>query len=230
MRVLVTRPREDSARTAKALADRGFEALCVPLFKHASLPFDWPAHTDALLATSSNALRGLPEIPAQILDKPLLAVGDATAAAAIHAGFANVRSADGNGEALAALALRALPQGAQLTYLAGRDRRDEAIQALAARHVVTTIEVYEIRAVSRLPGALSQALLAGELDAALHFSPRASSQFADLLERCGLLPQAQALLHVCISAAACDPRLPKTVVATRPRLDSMLDALSQMRA
>jgi uroporphyrinogen-III synthase len=227
MRVLVTRPRADAARTAKALADRGFEAFCTPLFKRAALPFVWPQQADALLATSANALRFSSKIPAHILATPLLAVGDATAAAAIHAGFANVRSADGNGEALAALALRALPERATLTYLTGRDRRDAAIQCLTARHPVTTLEVYEVRAVEHLPQDIRRALVAGELDAVLHFSPRASTLFTDLAADANLLSQAQDLLHICISQAATDPRLPKTRVASRPRLDSMLDALSQ---
>jgi uroporphyrinogen-III synthase len=227
MRVLVTRPIEDSARTAKALAERGFEAFCAPLFKRMALPFSWPEKADALLATSTNALRGLGKIPPHMLAVPLLAVGDATAAAAIHAGFANVRSADGNGEALAALALRTLPEGTQLTYLAGRERRDEAVQTLAASHRVITMEVYEVCAVERVPKDLRLALLAGDLDAVLHFSPRACTLFADLMAEANLTSQSEGLLHICISKAATDPRLPKTRVASRPRLDSMLDALSQ---
>ena len=226
MRVLVTRPRDDAARTAKALADRGHEAICVSLFKRVALPFVWPEHTDALLATSANALRELGKIPAHVLAAPLLAVGDTTAAAAIHAGFTNVRSADGNGEALATLAQRALPTGTKLTYLAGRDRRDEALQALSNQHQITTLEVYEVRVVERLPKELRLALEGEQLDAALHFSPRASTLFADLMADADLLPHAQKLIHVCISQAATDARLPWSWVAERPRLDSMLHALA----
>jgi uroporphyrinogen-III synthase len=193
-----------------------------------ALPFEWPAKADALLATSANALRVLGDIPAVHLRAPLLAVGDATARAAHAAGFTNIHSADGDSEALAALAMQTLPNGTDLLYLAGLDRRDETLLKLSAQHHIKTLEVYEIKTLDQLPRAISDAILKGELDAALHFSPRSAKTYADLVQKAGVFGHATHIFHICISQTARDARFENAIVAAKPRQDSMLDALALM--
>jgi uroporphyrinogen-III synthase len=226
MRVLVTRPQEDFARTAEALRKRGHQPVAAPLFVVRGLTGIVPTAADAVLATSANAVRMADAAGLQALSRvPFLAVGAQTAVAARAAGFTDVRSADGDGAALAVLVRHAVPAGATVVQLAGRPRRDEAIAALGASYRLLVIETYETVAMEDLPDGAMVALRADEVDAVLHLSPRATAVFADLATRAGLLGQAQRLLHVVISPAAADARLPRTRIAQHPTLESVIDAL-----
>ncbi len=226
MRVLVTRPAEDAPRTAAALAARGHEALVAPLFEVGALKADLPTETDAILAASANAVRFADAgALAPLLEVPFLAVGAATAEAARQAGFSRVTVGEGDAAALARMAVARLPAGARLLQLAGRPRRDEAIRALDGRFRITVAETYETAAAKALPADVAAALSAGRIDAVMHFSPRAASVFADLAAAAGLLSAAQRMLHVFISPAAAESRLPRGRIAERPSLESMLDAL-----
>ncbi|MEE8274408.1 MAG: uroporphyrinogen-III synthase, partial [Alphaproteobacteria bacterium] len=97
MRVLITRPREDAEALAEALAVRGVEALVEPLLEIVPLnPGDFDlAGVQAALLTSANGARALAAATGS-RDVPVLAVGEATAAAARAAGFAEVAVAGGD--------------------------------------------------------------------------------------------------------------------------------------
>jgi uroporphyrinogen-III synthase len=222
MRVLVTRPIEDADRTSEALAAAGHKALIAPLFAVAPLPHAMPAVADAVVATSANAIRqaDLSDMPR---DRPVYAVGRATAAEAGRAGFRDVRSADGDAGDLAAL-LAAGPHR-RLVYLAGRPRRDAALKALGAPFEITVVETYETRAVEALPAAAAGALRLGEVEAILHFSPRAAVVFERLATQAGLGAEAGLLLHVFISDAAVTDAFPHRRIAERPNLAAMIAAL-----
>jgi uroporphyrinogen-III synthase len=226
VRVLITRPAQDSARTAALLAARGHVTLSAPLFTVEPLTPARPAAVDAVIAASANAVRmAQPELLQPFLDCPFLAVGDATADAAARAGFRHVTSAAGAARDLAALVERVLPEGAAILHLAGIPRRDEALQAVAGRYQVSVAETYETVAVEELPAAIRDALTSHALDAVLHFSPRAAEVFAQLAEKAGLLEHVARLQHVFISSAARDPRLPPGKVAENPGLESVVNAL-----
>jgi uroporphyrinogen-III synthase len=225
MRVLVTRPREDSVRTAEALAARGHEAVVAPLFEVRRLPASLPETADAILAASANAVR-MADAPAAGLGAlPFFAVGPQTAGEARRAGFQDVRTADGDAAALARLVRSSMTTGNTLLHLAGRPRRDEAIAALGADFRIILAETYETGSVGSLPDAAAQAIRDGQLDAVAHFSPRAARVFGDLADHAGLLTRAQKLLHVFISPAAVDPRFPLTRIARKPDLESVVAAL-----
>ncbi len=226
MRVLVTRPAEDCARTAALLRSRGHEAVPAPLFSVRTLPAELAIAADAVLAASANALRRAdPAGLAGLTRLPLFAVGAATAAAAREAGFRDIRAAGGDSLDLARLIAEGLPAGARLLHLAGRPRRDEAIAALDGRFRIAVAETYATEACDALPPIAAEALREGRLDAVLHFSPRAARVFADLAEAAGLMAAARRLRHVFISAAAADGRLPEGRIAQRPSLESVVDAL-----
>jgi uroporphyrinogen-III synthase len=226
MRVLVTRPREDFARTAEVLAAAGHVAVGAPLFAVKRLPAVLPDAADAVLAASANAIRMAD--PAQLDrlgDAPCFAVGAQTAFAARAAGFRDVRSADGDAVALASLLRASIRPGAALLHLAGRPRRDEAIAALRPDYQVAVAETYETLPVTTLPEVAVSALRDGNLDAVMHLSPRATRIFAELADEAGVLHEAQALLHVVISPAAVDPRLTRVRIARHPDLESVIAAL-----
>jgi uroporphyrinogen-III synthase len=227
MHILVTRPLEDSQRTVEALIALGHQALVVPLFEIRPLPYALPEKPDCLLATSANALHVCDHAAfAPWGDIPFFSVGEATASAAREFGFLNVISADSDSLGLAALIRKKVALGASVLQLAGKPRRDAAIQALKPDYCVSTVETYETVACSQLPDAIAKALENREIDAVLHFSPRASAVFMDLITEVHLAEKAAELHHICISETARDARLKKVSVAAKPTMKAMLEAIS----
>jgi uroporphyrinogen-III synthase len=103
MRVAITRAMPEAEITAQRVRELGAEPVIAPLLT--IVPCGYDTNTEdaqAIIFTSINGVRAFPatrEARARIL-----AVGDATADAARAAGFLDVRSADGDVDALAALA------------------------------------------------------------------------------------------------------------------------------
>ncbi|MGL5139018.1 MAG: uroporphyrinogen-III synthase [Beijerinckiaceae bacterium] len=225
MRVLVTRPEGDAKATAGALVARGHVPVLAPLFEIVPLPVETGGPFDGVAATSSNALRALDgQALARLATTQLFVVGDATASAARDLGFAEIHSAGGDSDELARLITRMMPEGGKLLRLAGRDRRDDAFTTLPSSFTLTTLVTYDSAAREAFPSGVIGMLAGGSIDAALHFSPRAARHFGDLTQDISLAPS---FLHVCISAAARDPRFRRAVVADQPNAEAMLTALDQ---
>jgi uroporphyrinogen-III synthase len=224
MRVLVTRPAEDSARTADALRAAGHDAVVVPLFDIQPIAHTVPKHVDAFIATSANALRHAWLTPVHSTT-PVYTVGDATAAVAEQAGFSSIHSARGDSADLATLVRGALKANARIGYFAGIPRQDDALQALSDQFTLLTLETYRTLAAIRLPDAISSGLISGHVDAVLHFSPRSAQIFDDLVEEAGLFVEADRILHVFISRGAEIPRFTRRKIAVRPNLAAMIAAL-----
>lgn len=129
-RLVVVRPEPGNSRTADRARELGWQVDQMPLF--AVEPVVWtspdPTRFDALLLTSANAVRhGGPGLDALKL-LPVLAVGEATAAAARAAGFQVAFTGD---EDAAALVRRADELGhARLLHLAGRDHVETGAETI----------------------------------------------------------------------------------------------------
>jgi uroporphyrinogen-III synthase len=231
MRVLVTRAAEDAARTARRLAERGHQAAVAPVTTIEPTGTPPPQEPwDALLLTSAHAV---PALAALDRRRPVFAVGARTAAAARAAGFAEIRSADGDSRALARLVVAALAPAATLLHATAPDRKPEpgaTLQAAGFRLLVW--ECYEARAASRLPETALNALRAGQLDAALHLSQRSAELLVGLAEREGLVPALRSLPHLCLSADVAAPLAARgftTRVAPEPDEASLLALLDTVR-
>jgi len=205
MRLLVTRPEQDAARTAQTLQAHGHSVILAPLMTIEPMA-DVALGTgswSALLLTSANAVHALAAHPraAEIMPLPVFAVGRRTADAAREAGFATVASADGNVDGLAELvASRLAGSDARLLYLAAEDRAGDLAAALAARGIVIeTIVIYRAAAAGHFPKIASDALASGEVDGVLHFSRRSAEIYLQCAEADGLLAQALAPRHYCLS-------------------------------
>jgi len=205
MRVLVTRPETDAARTAARLAELGHEAVVEPLLTLEAKPIErMPAGPFvALAATSANALRIAARIKAldPVRGLPLHAVGTHTADAAHAAGFHTVVDAEGDAAALAASIARVVQSPGRVLHLAGDVRAKELAVLLAPRGIeVDVLELYRMRPAEKLH--ISAALLgAGRIDAVLHFSPRSAATFVGLVQRGGLTEMARRPRHLCLSQA-----------------------------
>jgi uroporphyrinogen-III synthase len=229
MRVLVTRPEQDAARTAERLARRGHEAIVAPLARIADTGRAPPTGPfDGIVLTSGHAVPFLGRVgaPASI---PVFAVGPRTADAARRGGLGTVHGAEGDALALAALIRRELPPGSVLLHVAGRHRKAEPEASLAASGFEVRVwEAYEARAAAALPSQLALLLAAGEIDAALHYSRRSAATLVQLCEQAGLTPALRALMHVCLSedvAGALVPLEGHPLVAARPDEEALLEAL-----
>jgi len=227
MRVLVTRPSHED--TAALLAERGHDAIIAPLLDIRFRPGSEIAldGVQAVLVTSANSIRALARRTRR-RDVKIMAVGAQSAATARALGFSNVAHADGDAAALADLtAAQLTPDGGALVHAAGAETRGRLAEALQSRGFEVRSEVlYEALAATALPGPAQQAILGGNIDAALFFSPRTARLFAEIVTREGLGERCRALLALCISQAAADELrglvFREVRVAAHPDQDSLL--------
>lgn len=206
-RVLITRPREDAARLAAALARHGIESLVEPLIRihyRSNVDLDL-ADVQVLLATSANGVRAF-VLASDRRDLPVLAVGDATARTARRAGFERVESAHGDVASLAALARRRCdPAAGALLHVAGSAVAGDLAGALSGNgfHVRRAV-LYEARTVGALSAAAIAALQQDELAGVVLFSPRTAATWARLVSAAGVSQCCRRLVACCLSAAVAD--------------------------
>lgn len=237
MRVLVLRPDDGSRRTAARLAALGHEAMTSPVMETRATNAPAPAGAfDGVIATSAQAF-GFADAGAlaPFVRLPFFCVGARTAQAARAAGFGDIVSEAPDAAALAAAIAGHQSAGhtsaRSLLYLAGRERKPDLEQALAAANIIVTPwVVYEARALPALRNEAMESLRAGKLDAALHFSRRSAAIFCERVAEAALENEARALLHVAISADAANglaPLAPPRVrVAVAPDEAHMLNELA----
>ncbi|SDQ79338.1 uroporphyrinogen-III synthase [Brevundimonas sp. 374] len=219
-RVWITRAEPGAARTAARLRDMGFEPIVAPLLTIENLTPPVPdlAPFAALAFTSINGVAAFAALTPR-RDRPVFAVGDATAQAAHDAGFADVHSASGDLRDLARLIAGAIANAAVLVPQAETPAGDftAALTTAGARNVsVHSLTVYRAIETSVAAPAL--------FDAVLIHSPRAGKALTKLHHA----PLAQAVL-ACISPAAAAPLAAlglTPVVAKSPDETSLLTILN----
>jgi uroporphyrinogen-III synthase len=217
MRLLVTRPEPDGARTAAALRARGHDVMLAPLLRiEPEVEADFGSGPwGGVLITSASAARAIAAHPRgrELLDLPLFAVGRRSAEAARAAGFATVVSADGDAGDLARLvaARDGTPQAAvhvrlPLLYLAGEDRAGDLGGTLAAHGVaVQTAVVYRAVIATALPPDIKDALAAGRIDGVLHYSRRSADAFVALALAALIDIKKSTSRHYCVSTQVAAP-------------------------
>jgi len=238
MRVLITRPEREATALATALVQRGHVPVIAPLFELQVLSAP-PAFAAALgaaqavLLTSANGARALAEAAEQ-RSKPILAVGDTTAATAEGLGFTSVVSAAGDAAALAGLVRQRLDSAkGPLIHVSGVDVAGDLPGTLDADGFeIRRFALYEAREAATLPASAVAALQARALDVATFFSPRAATTFARLVEAAGLSDACRAIIAIAISPAAARPleALPfrAVVPAQRPTRQGVLDEIDRL--
>jgi uroporphyrinogen-III synthase len=211
VRLLVTRPEPDSARTAALLRGRGHDVL-----QQALLRIEQVADATlgrgpwaAVLFTSANAVRAVAGHHRfrELTGLPAYAVGNRTQVAAMVAGFAQVLSADGGIDALAELAGRRESNfDRPLLYCAGEDRAGDLAGALQARGVaVETACVYRAAVVAGLTSDVRAAFAGGGIDAVLHYSARTAAAFVAAATAAGIRDLSIRSRHLCLSPQVAAP-------------------------
>jgi len=182
---LITRPEEDAASLADALRQRGVEVAIEPLLSIRTLPgaaIDLTG-VQAVLFTSSNGVRAFAELSPR-RDLPAFAVGDATAAAALAAGFTQFKSAGGDVRDLARLVGSSLkPADGLLFHAAASAVAGDLAGALeAAGFGLRRAVLYEAKPAEQLSEATLRRLADGAINWVLFFSPRTAATFVRLIE------------------------------------------------
>jgi len=241
MAVLVTRPHPDDETTAASLRAKGFDVLRAPMlrFEPVAVHEDMNARYSAVMVTSANALRGVEPLLKghRMLELPLFAVGDHTAAAARRAGFTHVVSANGDAAnlrdlVLASLKAKEVKKASTLLYLAGAElARDLASDLEESGFRVVTQTTYKMTAVTSLPRETCDAFAANQVEAVLHYSQRSARAFLDAARAAGVEISALAIPQCCISATVAsvlrDAGATQVVVAATPDENALFEALGR---
>lgn len=220
MKLLVVRPQPGADATAARIKAAGHIAVLMPLFEIRPVTWDIPSpeRYDALLLTSSNAVRAVGDRFETLRELPVYAVGSATARAAHTAGLTVIATGESG---VAVILETALTAGhTQLLWLAGEDRISVVTPG---EMTLDTRMVYQSAA---LTAPADFAETAREVDAVLLHSPRAAGHFADLCD-------GAAVDRAGIRLAALSPAIAesagsgwRTVVAsTAPNDESLLSQL-----
>jgi uroporphyrinogen-III synthase len=216
MKVWITRARPGAEATAARLTALGFTPVVAPLLEVRPVKAEIDlTGIDGLVFTSINAVAAfIASSPAR--DRPVFTVGDATARAASEAGFATVRSADGDLTALAAL-IRTDAKGLNLLHPAAAQPAGDLAALVGDGADVRTVAVYETVETDARPFEAWHAVL-------IH-SPRAAHALAlaapDVVDRFACV--------ISEAAAASLGPLPfaEVRVAAAPTEDALLAALGK---
>ncbi len=220
MRIWITRTAPEADATAARVAARGHAAIVAPVLEARSIPgvrLDL-AGVDAVAFTSAHAIAAFAQLTPR-RDLAVFTVGDATAAQARAAGFATVRSADGNAATLAELIAREQRDGQRVLHPTAREPAAD-LAALLADHGVdaTPLAVYET-----VPTAL--AAPPADAEALFVHSARGAALASALIANAGRLD----LEAYAISPAAAAPLaalgLARLDAAPFPNEASLLDLL-----
>ena len=235
MRLLLTRPVFEAERTADTLRQRGHDVVFAPMLEIENI---LDASIDAgpwsaVLMTSGNAARAIAAHPQRDVLTSLrcFTVGAQTAAAAKLAGFGDVVSANGDGGDLAKVIAQHVHGATPLLYLAGDDRaRDMAAELAPFGLRLHIVVIYRAKAADRFSAEINDALRAGQIDGALHYSRRSTEIFVACANRGDAVAAITGLKHFCLSKRASEPLSDigagQIFVAARPDEAAMVDLIS----
>ncbi len=231
MRVLLTRPLEDSRALAEMLEaggeDGAIDPLLWPLTRIAPtvMALKLPPATGGLLFTSANGVRALAALTGR-RDLPALCVGKATAEAARKAGFRDCFTASGDARALAEMARRSGIR--DFFHPRGRDAAGDLKGWLAETgQRVTEAVLYQAQETGPPPAPVASALARGIVGLVTIWSRRASAILARHLATSGARLGNTGLLA--ISRGAAEPLeasgFHRIVLAETPDAAAMLAAI-----
>jgi uroporphyrinogen-III synthase len=192
MRVLITRPAADATELAAALRAHGHEVLFDPLLttleepgSAAALERSLPG-VQAVVFTSPNGVRAF-AAASRRRNVPVVALGDATMAAARAAHFDEIESVDGDAEALTSLVMGRLnPLGGALLVVTGAEvGRDLARMLGTAGFSVRRVALYRAEPAQGFSSKIAAGLKSRTIDAAVFFSPGTATVFARLIGASG---------------------------------------------
>ncbi|MEM8797652.1 MAG: uroporphyrinogen-III synthase [Pseudomonadota bacterium] len=235
MRLLVTRPQPEAAKSAAALEDLGHDVLVDPVLEvsYSSQSIDFPLET-SIAVTSGNGVRALTKLTTTAQERriPVYAVGDKTADLAKEAGFETVESASGTVDDLVRLLGEVQP--AAIVYVCGRDRKGRLEDKLAERGIrVTVAERYQADKSKGLRSETVEALSKGTIDGILLYSQRSAEIFLEHLKSENISHSTKLVRHFCLAPSiatllsASDKD--EVFVAARPEEHALFELLDDVK-
>jgi uroporphyrinogen-III synthase len=229
MRVLLTRPLDDSLVLSEQVSRQGHQSIISPVLKIATVAWELPdEEIDALVLTSHHA------VPVQHLDQlgpiPCFCIGERTTAAARAAGFTVAADGEGNRNGLVRKIADVKPR--HILFLSGEQERGDMIAELAAVHIPATRRiVYRAESVTAFTPEAVTALQQNEIDWVLLYSPRSAGLFCQLVSQLPVVDKShlrlaclsQAVADACTEAWA-DANWAQVVIANRPSSSALLAA------
>lgn len=239
MRVLLTRPEADSRRFAGRLRNGGHCPILSPVMERLELSPSLPAANDfgAVVFTSSNGVQGFARLGGDRAfgHLPCFTVGEATARAALAAGFPRPRVGGGD---VAALARTVTDHAGMLgrphiIHPCGQTVAGDLASLLAGSGLsIRELAVYAMRPATALSDEATAALRDGTLDAVLVFSPRSGACLARLIADAGLSAACENVVALSISENAAQPlrglRWKHLWIAERPDGDAMVALVERL--
>ncbi|HKX06652.1 MAG TPA: uroporphyrinogen-III synthase, partial [Stellaceae bacterium] len=235
MRVLITRPAADATELSAALRTHGHEVLFDPLLTTSEEPGSAAAlerslpGVQAVVFTSPNGVRAF-AAASRRRNVPVIALGDATMAAARAARFGEIESVDGDAEALTSLVVGRLnPLGGALLVVTGAEvGRDLARVLGTAGFSVRRVALYRAEPAQAFSSKVVAGFKSGTVDAAVFFSPGTATVFARLIAASGFAGVCEGMTAVvtspAVGAALKGIDFDNLVVARAPTQAAILDA------
>lgn len=237
--VLITRPEPDASLMAARVGAMGFVPLVEPLLRVAPIENMGPViesyltgAINGIIVTSRHALPVLASLP-YIYRIPLYVAGRATASVARDMGFEQVYAAEVAGaEALRDyISARCSPQAGVFLYLSGADIRHPLHEELKKfGFTVYRVEVYRAYSTDAFSIVNRQALMHGNVDNVIFFSPRTAETFLTQLRREGLEHVCASMQAFCLTENEKEVLSPLTFraihVAEQPETDALLTLLA----
>jgi uroporphyrinogen-III synthase len=237
MRLLVTRPEQDSQLLKQRLAALDHDVAIAPLL---SLSFDDAdiinlAEVQALIATSRNGIKGLaaqPEALEIAKALPLFAIGPGTAKTARENGLGVIITGAGTARDLVPqLIANFEPADGLLLQLAGDTLAYDLDSELSA-HGFRLMQpvVYHMKPATTLPYEIIEQLGLGEIDGVMLLSPRTADVYVQLVTKYKLAAATSRVTCYCLSAAVAARLKPlgavRTEIAPAPTFDGILSLVT----
>ncbi len=187
--VLITRPVDDAAETARMAEALGFIPVIAPVMAvhDVAAPLPDPGLYKAIIFSSANGVRSFERrmVGDVYANLPVFAVGDHTALAARNAGFTTVHSGAGTMVSLIPVIQRELNVPARLLHLRGRDRREDPRQYLPLNEgwAFDDVILYETRGIEKFDPSVVAALRSGAVQAVVLYSAKSADCFVSALRQ-----------------------------------------------
>ena len=237
MRVVLTRPQDDSERTAAVLQAKGHDVLIAPLLRVEPIDATLTTAWGGIVITSANAVAAIASSAAcdALIKLPLYAVGARTADAARATGFTDIVTAGGDvRDLMRNIVERRADDKGPLLYLAGEDRSGDLIGDLAVHGIAAEMAVVYRAVAAPFSEALIDALKAGAAEAVLHFSKRSAESYLAGAEAAQVTAPALKVPHFCLSAQIAAPLraagAARVVIAKRPDEAAMIELVTTSKA
>ena len=204
MKILLTRPIEDSQKIADDLKKLNIDSEISPLLEIQKKLNVIPDHEkyQGIILTSKHATLGLIDINAK-KSLPIYCVGDATSNFISKLGFLNAISASGDAGDLTRLVIKNLtPSDGPILYLCGQHTNSNINDILKLSGFMVDVSiVYEAKEIQSLSKTVIKSLRKKEINGVFLYSPRSARILCNVIESLDLKKTSQGLIVYCLSSA-----------------------------